>query len=68
MYRVVAALMLFVTPALAQQQQFTPSQIALQIDNAINQLAMQAEQVPILQKQIIDLQKQIEELKKERDK
>jgi cell division protein FtsL len=50
---------LMASPALAQQQP-TPAQTALQIDNVINQWAQTIE---AQQKQIADLQKQLEELK-----
>jgi Mg2+ and Co2+ transporter CorA len=51
-------LMLLATPAFAQQQpQVTPSQLAISITNAVNQMATALEQ---LQKEIADLKKQLE--------
>lgn len=65
--RFIAALLLFVTPALAQEQIASPSQLAIQIDNAIGVLAQRAEraeaQARQLQAQIANLQKQLEALK-----
>jgi len=53
--------LLIAGPATAQQQ-ITPSQMALQIDNAINNLAQAAEQVPILQSQLMAAQARIKML------
>ena len=47
------------TPAMAQQQQVTPSQMAIQIDNAVNGLATSIE---VLQKQLADAQAQVKQL------
>lgn len=60
MMRAFAILLCLVSfPALAQQQP-TPSQTAIQIDNVVNQWAQQIE---AQQKQIMELQKQLEEAK-----
>ena len=56
-----------VTPALAQQQQATPTQIASQIYNVTNGWAAIVEQQPALLKQITDQQKQIADLQKQLD-
>ena len=47
------------SPAMAQQQQITPSQMAIQIDNAVNGLATSIE---VLQKQLAQAQSQVKEL------
>ena len=44
---------------MAQQQQITPSQMAIQIDNAVNGLATSIE---VLQKQLADAQAQVKQL------
>ena len=56
----VAFGLLLPSAALAQQQPATPSQMALQIDNVINQWAQTIE---AQQKQIAELQKENAELK-----
>lgn len=57
--RFIFALLLLTTPAMAQQQVASPSQIAVQIDNAIGILAQRAEyaegQVKQLQAELADL-------------
>ncbi len=55
--RVFLFLMLFATPAFAQQQ-MTPSQTAIAITNAVNQMAVALEQ---LSKDNADLKKRLEE-------
>ena len=57
-------LSLLATPVFAQQQQIAPSQMALQIDNAIGQLAIALEQS---QAQIKALQEQIKSLQSKPD-
>ena len=52
------ALTIFASPAMAQQQ-ITPSQMAIQIDNAVNGLATSIE---VLQKQLADAQAQVKQL------
>lgn len=66
--RFVIAFMLLTTPAMAQQQQVaSPSQLAVEIDNAVGTLSRQAEyykaQAEKAQQQIADLQKQLDALK-----
>ena len=56
---VAIALLAWATAALAQQQQITPSQMAIQIDNAVNGLATSIE---VLQKQLADAQAQVRQL------
>lgn len=53
------------TYTVAFAQQLTPSQLAVNIDEAIGTLARTAEQANVLQKQNADLQHQIDELKKQ---
>lgn len=47
----------FASPALAQQPQITPSQMAIQIDNAVNGLASSVE---VLQAQLKQVQTQLQ--------
>lgn len=58
--------------ALAQQQVVAPSQLAIQIDNAVGVLAQEAEhykaEAEAAEKQISELKKQVEELKRKDDK
>jgi len=60
MMRIFAILLCLVSFSALAQQQPTPSQTAIQIDNVVNQWAQQIE---AQQKQIADLQKQLEEAK-----
>lgn len=67
-YLFALAILVMVTPALAQQQvQATPTQIASQIYNVTNGWAAIVEQQPALLKQITDQQKQIADLQKQLD-
>ena len=58
-FAIVIALTICASPAMAQQQQITPSQMAIQIDNAVNGLATSIE---VLQKQLADAQAQVKQL------
>ena len=58
--RIAVALLLMMTPAAAQQM--TPSQIAVAVSTAVNQMATALEQ---LEKQNQELKKENEELKKQ---
>lgn len=57
---IIIAIGLFLCGAAAAQQQATPSQTAIQIDNVVN---LWAQQIEAQQKMIADLQKEIAELK-----
>jgi len=56
---IVMILAMLTTPATAQQQQITPSQMAIQIDNAVNGMATSIE---VLQKQLAQAQTQVKQL------
>ena len=56
---ILAAFLGFTATALAQQQQITPSQMAIQIDNAVNGLATSIE---LLQKQLAQSEAQVKQL------
>lgn len=56
---VAIALLTFASAAQAQQQQITPSQMAIQIDNAVNGLASSVE---VLQTQLKQSQARVQEL------
>jgi cell division protein FtsL len=56
----IAAFAALAVPALAQQPQVSPSQVALQIDNVINQWAQTIE---AQQREIVMLQKELADLK-----
>jgi hypothetical protein len=59
--RTLLALLLLTTPALAQQ--LSPSQIAIAVDQAVNQLAQSLEQ---LQKENAELKRQLQEAQQEK--
>ncbi len=69
--RMLAILLALTLPAVAQQQ-MTPSQMALAINQAVGQLAQQTEQQEALNKQLRSqieaLQKQLFELQAKTDK
>ena len=47
------------SPAMAQQPQITPSQMAIQVDNVVNGMATSIE---VLQKQLVGAQAQVKQL------
>ena len=61
------AILTMTSPAIAQQQQATPSQLALQVMPIIENWAAAAEALPIVQKQLAEAQKQVADLQKQLD-
>lgn len=63
----ILASLVLTNPAWAQQQQTTPSEVAIQINNAVSSLALALEQANRQIKDLTDkniaLQKQIDDLK-----